>query len=163
AIRRWLGGAPERGSEGAMLRTIDRVRQTDQPRVVVLRLPMPLAAGFVILALVAGALAIGAGGSALLGVTAPTPSPTPSPTPTCAVEFAVTGRYPILLGHGFTPQTDVVLEIVLANGDHLTVTKKERTELHTDNEGRFGLTFTPLNGDVGNEAFAATAGGCTAS
>jgi len=163
SIRRWMDSvAPHGAPDRALGTTIERLRETDQPRRFVLSLPMPLAAAIAVIAVVlVGALAFRAG---LIPVQL---GSNPSPTPTtgsgaCSLELPVTGQWVTILGHGFAPGTDVVLVIDRANGSQITVTASDRGELHTNGQGQFALTLQPMTEDLGEDVITATAG-CTAS
>jgi hypothetical protein len=158
-IREWLAAAPEHGPERALEDTIDRLRATDQPRTIVLRLSMPIAA-----ALTADAVVVG-GAGLWIGTRPESPTPTPSAatSASCSLEIAVGGRSPIVLGRGFAPDTDVVLDVDLANGSHDTVTVEHRPDLHTDSAGRFGFPMLAHPDNVGRNVLTASAGGCTAA
>src|SRR5688572_6271253 len=129
AIRRWLDTAPERASERAVNTMIDALRETKQPRRVVLSLSLPMAAAVALLAVVL------VGGLALRGLgplPAASPSPTPAPSGACSLEQEVAGRNTFYVGRGFAPNTDVRLEVERANGQHLTLTPAELASLRTD-------------------------------
>ncbi|TAK00605.1 MAG: LamG domain-containing protein [Chloroflexota bacterium] len=159
-IRQWLAVGPERGSERAIDATIDRLRETRQPRMLTLRLPLSLVAAVAILAVVVGGAGLFIGlrpGPA--SIVAPSPSPNAS---ACSLEIAVGGRWPILLGRGFGANADVVLVLDRADGSHTTITVTDRGELRTDAGGRFGLELPPSPEDLGRLVISASAG-CTAS
>jgi hypothetical protein len=128
----------------------------------VLALPMPLAAGVAALLVVALTLGLWANlGHQPVGAT-PSPSPSPSPTAACSVEIAVSGASPLIVGRGFKPDTDVVLEIDRADGSHVTIRPTDLAGLHTDDQGRFGVTLFASEPDVGRGVITAISG-CTAS
>jgi hypothetical protein len=159
AIRRWLDAAPERASDRAVSATIDALRETKQPRRVVLSMSLPMAAAVALLAVVL------IGGLALRGLgplPAASPTPTPAPSGACSLEQEVAGRNTFYVGRGFAPNSDVRLEIERANGEHLTLTPAEIASLHTDAHGRFGVEFLAFSEDVGTGHMTAIAG-CTAS
>ena len=164
AIRRFFAAQPEQAPERAVNAAIDRLRATDQPRMVVLRLPFPLAAAVALVAVIlVGGLLLRAGLAPVPPGTVASPSPSAVPsTGTCSLEIAVGGRWPIVLGRGFAPNADVLLEIDRADGTHITIEAAERPELHTDNQGRFGLTLQAYPGDLGRNLIVAIAG-CTTS
>ncbi|MEO6350200.1 MAG: LamG domain-containing protein [Candidatus Limnocylindrales bacterium] len=143
-----------------MLETVDLLREARQPRMFVLAVPFQLAAVVALLAVVvAGALVWRLGPSLPGAVATAVPSAASS---VCSLESAVSGRWPVFIGRGFAPDTDVVLEIDRADGTHITIEASERAELHTDLEGRFGLTLQPYPSDVGRNSITATAG-CSAT
>jgi hypothetical protein len=161
AIRSWLAHAPERAPERALNETIERLRETDQPRLVELRLPLPLAAAVALLVVVLiGGLALRAGLGPL-----PAANPTPTPAPSgsqCVLEQPVSGRHTFVVGRGFAPDSDVVLEIDRANGSHITLTPAGIASLHTDRNGSFGVELIPYSEDLGTGRMTAIAG-CSAS
>ena len=159
AIRRWLDTAPERASERAVNATIDALREARQPRRVVLSLSLPMAAAVALLAVVL------IGGLALRGLgplPAASPSPTPAPSGACSLQQVVSGQHPFFVGSGFSPDTDVVLEIDRANGSQLSLDRTAIASLHTDHHGSFGVELVPFSEDVGVGHMAAIAG-CTAA
>lgn len=157
-IREWLAAAPERAPERAVDDTIDKLRETRQPRMFVVRLSMPIAAALAAVALVVG------GAGLWVGLRPGSDAASPLTTGAdCSLEMIVGGRSPILLGRGFAPDTDVVLEVDLANGSHGTITVKERAELHTDSTGRFGLPLLAHPDNLGSNQMTASAAGCTAT
>jgi hypothetical protein len=159
AIRRWLDAAPERASERAVNATIDALRETDQPRRIVVSMSLPLAAAVALLMVVV------IGGLALRGLgplPAASPSPTPAPSGACSLEQLVGGRHSFFVGSGFAPDADVTLEIDRANGAHLTVGPSAIASLHTDPAGRFGVELLAFSEDVGTGRLTAVAG-CSAS
>lgn len=161
AIRRWLEHAPERAPERAVNDTIEHLRETDQPRMVVLRLPLPLAAVVALLAVVL------IGGLALRAGIGPLPAAQPTQTPVtsggqCSLERVVGGAHGFFVGRGFPPDIDVVLEIDRADGSHLTLGPDGIASLHTDGQGSFGVELVPQSEDIGTGHMAATTG-CSAT
>ena len=76
----------------------------------------------------------------------------------CQLAFPVHGRSALLLGSGFTPDTDVVLVIDRADGTQLTLDRSYDQALHTDRLGGFGVQLRPYPEDLGHEAIVASAG-----
>ena len=159
-IRRWLSDGAERAPDRAVAETIERLRATEQPRMLVVNVPVPLAATFalvVVIALVAGVALSGALPSRI-----PTPSASPTPQP-CSLEIAASGSNgTVFIGRGFAPDTDVVLDVIRADGSQVTIRPTDLPGLHTDDRGRFGVTLYGSAPDVGTDVITATAG-CVAN
>src|SRR4051812_9673586 len=107
-LRRWLDEQPERAPQRAVDRAVDVLRETNQPRTIVLRLSIPLAAALAALIVIVAVAGIGLGLSAQrpAAVTGPTPSPSGSGSNgACTLDKPVGGKSPIVLGRGFSPDT----------------------------------------------------------
>jgi hypothetical protein len=160
-IRRWLADGAEHAPERAVVDTIERLRATDQPRMLVVNIPIPLAAALGLVVVLLATLMLWSS----LAARPPAPSATPSPMPSgpCSLEIAASGRNGVVfVGRGFSPDTDVVLDIDRADGSHVTIRPTDLSGLHTDDQGRFGVTLYGSPSDVGTDVITAGAG-CTAS
>src|SRR5262245_9309082 len=118
-IRRWLAADADHAPDRAVADTIERLRATNQPRMVMVNVPVPLAAALGILVVVLASATLWA----TLASRPPAPSPTPSPSasPSCTLEVAASGRSgTVFVGRGFAADTDVVLVVDRADGSQVT-------------------------------------------
>jgi hypothetical protein len=164
-IRSWFAEGASRGPARGLEETLARLAVTPQPRRREVRLPvwLPLAATFALLVLAAAAFSAGFRISVPQPIaTSPSSTPLPSTTGSCTLTVPVVGRNAIVVGSGFAPDTDVVLDIDRVHADHLHLDASAVPALHTDREGRFGFAARPYPEDLGVDHFVATAG-CTAT
>lgn len=157
-IRAWFEEGPARGPERSLDATLARLATEPRGARREISMPvwMPLAAAFALL--LAGVLAFGAGFRVVPPTQLTPVASAPASQGACRLEAPVRGKRAVLIGTGFTPDTDVTLEIDRANGTHITLTGGVASDLHTDRLGGFAQPLRPYADDLGRGVVVAIAG-----
>lgn len=163
AIRAWFHDGPDRGSERGLEATLERLGREPARGRRDIRVPvwMPLAAAVALL--LTTVLAFGAGFRIVIPDVRSSPRLTPSTTSgACRIEVPVHGKNAVLVGLGFPPDTDVVVDFDRVDGTRFTMDSTNTAGLHTDRTGGFAVGWRPFPQDLGVGRVTARAG-CVAT
>jgi hypothetical protein len=165
-IRAWFNDGPDRGPGRGLEATLARLAHEPVSRRREIRLPVwfPVAAALALL--LVGVIAFGAGFRIVIpdARSSPAPSPTAAATSAgaCRIDIPVHGKNAVLVGMGFAPDADVVVDFDRVNGTRFTMDATNNAALHTDRTGGFAVGWRPFPEDLGTGTVTARAG-CAAT
>jgi hypothetical protein len=164
AIRAWFESGPDKGPARGLESTLARLAQEPPHRRREIRLPVWLPVAAVLALLLVGVMAFGAGFRIVIPIVQSSPSPASTAAAgACRIDIPVHGKNSVLVGYGFPPDVDVVVEFDRVNGTRFTMDPTNTAGLHTDRTGGFAIGWRPFPEDLGVGRVTARAAGCVAT
>jgi len=165
AIRAWFHDGPDHGPARGLEDTLARLAQEPPRGRREIRMPVWLPVAATIAMLLAGMIAFGAGFRVVPPDARSSPGPSataPTSAGACRIDIPVHGKNAVLVGYGFPPDTDVVVDWDRVDGTRLTMDASNTGGLHTDRAGGFAIGWRPFPQDLGVGRVTASAG-CVAT